>query len=515
MPGVRSILCLLIAAACVGFAPGMPAPRVASAAEESLAELIETYETHLVRRDEIAYEGQERTLGMIAALRSDEARSALLGLLARYASADRRRAALILGALVRYGSPKALDQAIDWVEARKDPLLVDLLHRIVAEVRLPTTRAHLRDGALRSATPRVKAQIVRALGTAGEQAAVAPLLKLVLEPHRLVRIETLIALGRLRSRLALPVVQVFLRDADAYVRDAAARGLGLLGDARALPALLRALRDPSTRVVESAAGALGVIGDPAAIPPLIQGLTRARGNDLRLEDAFTQALQAISGKAIHSDPQLWTAWWTTVKDRKPFTRAAEKPGTKTVPGPRYYGFPVRSSRIVFVLDVSRSMGWNKRLDLAQKELIQVLESLPPTTRFNLIAFSDRPIVWRRGLVDAKPARVRQAVEYVRKLQPLNGTHTYDALAKAFEDPDVDTIFFLSDGNPSGGRVTDTELILMQVRNWNRFRRVRMHCLFMLRGQPPVAFRSQEDPERAFAFMERLAGENHGRFKAVK
>lgn len=505
----RLLICLLSAATilCAGF--------VAWAAEKSLRELVVDYESHLVRRDEQAYDGQREVLGKIAARRSDEARKTLQRLLDRYGAADRRRASLLLGAQVRYGSPRQLDRAIDWVERRKDPLLVDLLHRILGEARLPGTRAHLREGALRAATPRVKAQIVRALGDSGEQAAVGPLLELVREPHRLVRVETLEALGRLRSRRALPVIQVFLRDPDWHVRDAAARALGHLGLAQALPALRRCLKDPAPRVVESAAGALGRIDDSRAVPYLIAGLTRVHGKDLRLEDAFTQALQMLSGKAIPNDPELWATWWAAVvRSNEPFTKAKEKPGTKTVPGPRYYDFPVRSSRVVFVVDVSRSMGWNGRLDFAKKELIQVLQKLPATTRFNLIVYSDRAFSWRKELVDAKPARVRRAVDFVKKLKPLNGTHSYEALAMAFEDPDADTIFFMSDGHPSGGRITDPELILMQVRDWNRLRRVRVHSLFLMRGQPPVAFRSLEDPERAFDFMKRLAKENDGRFKKI-
>jgi HEAT repeat protein len=476
--------------------------------------LLEAYEASLARRDEVGYAAQRRALDAIAELRTPEAHDALAALLARYGDDDPRRAALLLGAFVRYGSPQDLDDAIRWVERRRNPLLSDLLHTIVAEVRLPATRAHLRGPALTGATPRVKAEIIRALGLSGDPHAGAALLPMVRETNLLVRVEALEALARLKDPKAFVVIQVFLRDPQQHVRAAAARALGILGDTLAVGPLEGRLQDESPLVVEAAAGALGRLDDVRAVPSLLDALARVQGKDLRVADAITQALQAISGKDIQADAELWRAWWLTVKDRKPFVKAKEKPGSHTVPGPTWYGFPVRSSRVVFVLDVSRSMGWNGRLESAQKELVQVLEHLPETTRFNLIVFSDRIYTWHDGLSPAKPSRVRRAVAFVRQQRPLRGTNTYGALARAFQDPDADTIFLLSDGHPSTGRITDPELILAQVRDWNRFRRVRIHGVALLRGSPPPAYASLEDPKQSLWFMQRLCKQNDGRFKEV-
>jgi len=483
-------------------------------AEERLPELVLEYEAVVGRRDDPGYVLQAEVLERISDLRSEGAQQALRRLLGRYGSADRRRAAILLGAWLRYGTPRNLDSAIDWIEGRKDPLLIDLLHRIVARVRGHRTQEHLREGALRGATPRVKAQIVRALADMNDPEAALALLRLLRDDNLLVRVETLEALGRLKAGRALPMIQVFLRDANVSLRDAAARALGLLGDARALPALKRALGDEATLVVESVAGALGRIGHPDAIPLLIEGLAKNQNKNLRLVDAFADALQRLSGKAIAADADLWRSWWATMKD-KPFRKAAEKPGRRTVGGPSYYGFPVRSSRVIFVLDVSRSMGWNERLETAQKEIIKVLEHLPRTTRFNLIIYSDRAFAWKSKLTDAKPAHLKNAIAFIRSQRPLSGTNSHGALARAFRDEEADTIFFLSDGHPSVGRITDPDLILMRVREWNRFRRVRIHAVALMRGEAPAGYRSLEDPVRSLSFMERLAEENNGRFKRVE
>lgn len=500
----------LLGAACFLHALGT------ASAKDSLQSLINDYIVTLSSRDEEGYATQAQALERIADRRTVASQEALHKLLDTYGTADHRRAVLLLRALIRNGAPDDVDAAIKWIERRKEPMLMGLLHEVVSAAQLPRTREYIYADALRSATPRVRVQIIRGLGFAGDRAPITALLRLLREEDRDVRVETLEALGRLKAIRALPLMQVFLRDAASELRDAAARGLGLLASAKALPALSRALEDAEPLVVESAAQALGRIGDPQAVPCLIEGLGRYVDENLRLVDAFAQALYAISGKAIGTDPELWSAWWNTVKD-KPFARAGEVGVSTTDSGPTYYGFPVRSSRVVFVLDVSRSMGWNQRLDSAKAEIIKVLKGLPSSTFFNLLIFSDRAAHWK-GTADLKPAKsglIREAIRYIDSRRPRNGTNTHEALMKALDAPRADTVFFLSDGHPSVGTVQDPKMILNEVRRRNQYRRVRIHCIALLRGEPPQAYRSLEDPDRSLAFMELLAKQNNGRFKKVE
>lgn len=503
---------LPLAAALLGVVV-LLSPRLDAA--EDLATQIREFESLLSQRDEAGYEAMADVLGRLADRRTDGARDALRSLLDRHGAADRRRAALVLGALVRHGGAREVDGAVRWVEqTSRDPLLIELLHRILAEARSPAALAWMRTDGLQKATPRVKVQIVRALGSAKDSAAVLPLVKLLWEQNLLVRIEALEALGKLRATAALGLITRTLRDTDPFVRDAAARALGAIRDARGIPPLIEALRDEHPRVVESAARSLGAIGEPEAIPALILGLERVADDDLRLVDRLVEALRAISGKMIEADVELWRAWWAAVKDR-PFIRGTDRPGPNTVEGPRYYNLPVRSSRVIFVLDISRSMGWNERLAAAKEEIVKVLEQLPSRTRFNVILYSDRAWAWKSKLTRASKTYVRQATDFVRAQKPLNGTNSHAALAKAFLDDDVDTIFFLTDGHPSVGAVTDPELILLAVREWNRLRRIRVHAVTLLRGEPPPAYAGRENPSRALKFMRDLAQQNDGLFKHVR
>ena len=503
---VLRLLPILLLAVCLA---------VPAQAAESLQSLVNDYIASIGPRDEAGYQAQAAALERIADLKSPQAQQKLRQLLETYGKADHRRAVLLLRATIRNGTSRDVDAAIRWIERRKEPLLVDLIHEIIGAAQLPRTREYIRTDALRAAAPRVKIQLIRGIGFSNDKGAIPGLLRMLREDDRDVRVETLEALGRLGATKALPLIQVFLRDELFELRDAAARALGLLGSRAAVPALLRTLQDEEPLVVESAAEALGKIGDPQAVPALIDGLEKNKDANLRLLDAFAQALHEISGKAIAPDPELWRAWWASMKD-KPFEKAKEPIGSTTIEGPSYYGFPVRSSRVVFVLDVSRSMGWNERLKLAKEEIVKVLERLPRSTRFNLIIFSDEAVHWKGTptLKEASPGMVRDAIRYINSRRPLRGTNTYDALMKALDAPRADTIFFLSDGHPSAGPVDDPKLILNEVRKRNQYRRVRIHGIALLRGDPPRAFRSLENADRSLEFMEHLARENGGRFKHI-
>ena len=508
------LLCLTALVLLAAFTrPGIAGEEASRA--ETLADLERAFVAALPGTTDEARAERRRVLRAIADLDVPMAQMALRDLLVRYGGGgDRGRSLDILSALVRRGPSSDLDHAIRWVERARDPLLLESLSRVLAQAKRPETRTHLQEGALRRATPAVKAQIVRALGALGERDAAIALLPLLRQDNLRIRVETMGALGALQDERALPMLRVFTKPKDMRLRRAAARALGLLENVKALPALHALLDDEEARVGEAAAQAIGLIGSSESVPILIDGLERALAQDLRVADAFASALHRISGKANGTDVDLWRSWWETAKD-KPFVRSDDPGPRGTVEGPNYYGFPVRSSYVVFVLDVSRSMGWNGRLESARKELANTISKLPATTFFNILVYSDDVTSWKKQLVAAKTATKSSAVTFIRGRRPLNGTNSHDALRAAFADPKVDTIFFLTDGHPTVGGLVDPDLILAAIRNWNRYRDVRIHTIALMRGAPPSAFAGREDPKRATRFMEQLAEENEGKYREIR
>lgn len=502
---------LLVLLASLTAAAGLFAP---AARAETLPDLVKEYESWLASQEERAYVEQRNVLERIADQSTPASQAALRGFLNLHGQADRRRASLILAALLRRGEPQDLDHAVRWVERSRDELLREALPETLLAPMLPSTRAHLRDSILRASTPPIKAQVIRALGMRGDPGDALALVPLLREENLDVRTATFEALGVLRADRAVPMLLVFLSHEDWRVRAAAARSVGAIGGDAAWPALRRVLADAHPRVVEAALIALGRAENLDGVPDLIEVLRRVRESDLRLQDAVVRALEGLSGRPLGSDPDVWASWYETVKGQ-PYVRPAPAPPAPTVEGARYYGFPVRTSRVVFVVDVSRSMGWNGRLDTAIAELEQVINKLPPRTHFNVISYSDRATAWRTSLAPTTPGNIRSALSFVGRLAPINGTNAYEALERAFREEDADTIFFLSDGHPSVGPVIDPELILLAVRQWNRHRRVQIHGLALVRGDPPAAFAGMEQQDRAEEFMRRLAAENDGRTRVLR
>ncbi len=510
---------LVLAGALAAAADGPDAPTA-----PTVDDLVARYRAVEGRRDDASYETQRQAVDALGEMATADARTSLRRLLTEEGRGgeggklplgmDARRVTMILAALVARGGPEEIDLAVKTAESSRGAAVLEALPRILARATRDDTRAHLRGDALSRATPPVKAQIARALGAMGDPAATVPLLASLRADDPAVRAEALFALGQLGDEAALAPMTVFLRHDDPRIREVAARALGALKNARAVGPLVRALEDPVPLVVESAATALSVLDDRAAVGPLIERLAAAEGKDLRLVEALLSALERLTGMVLGEDAALWRGWWAVAKDHP--TQAGQKPEKPTtVSGPRYYGFAVRSSRVVFVLDVSRSMSWNDRLVTAKAELKQVLEHLPAATRFNLVTFSDTAGWWAESLTPATPANVQRAVRFVLRQEPVNGTNAYDGLRLALKDEAVDTVFFLSDGSPSSGQVVDPDELLAQVREMNRWRRVRIHTVALLKGEPPPALASLEDGAAAASFMRRLAEENGGKFKDVR
>jgi Mg-chelatase subunit ChlD len=116
----------------------------------------------------------------------------------------------------------------------------------------------------------------------------------------------------------------------------------------------------------------------------------------------------------------------------------------------------------------------------------------------MIFFDDRIEPWHKGLVPIKP-NLKEAQAIVQKLAPRGQTNLFDALELAFSHKEADTIYLLSDGDPTNGRVIDPDDILREIRKMNRLRQIVIHT---------ISFGSSR-------FMRALAAENGGQYVEIK
>lgn len=116
------------------------------------------------------------------------------------------------------------------------------------------------------------------------------------------------------------------------------------------------------------------------------------------------------------------------------------------------------------------------MEAAIDELVSALEAFPVGGQLNLVFFASRVNSWRSDLTVMNEERLSQAIRYARGRRAKGGTALHDGLVAAFEDPEVDTIVILSDGQPTEGDIVAAPDILADIKHRNRLRNVVIHCV---------------------------------------
>jgi hypothetical protein len=222
--------------------------------------------------------------------------------------------------------------------------------------------------------------------------------------------------------------------------------------------------------------------DVTSIPMLI---ARYGAEEGRLAHELDAALFVHTGKRCWSR-SAWSMWWRKHKEGFALPHPDSVKGGGSTSGGQtvsYYDIPLVSSRIAFVVDHSGSMGAKvgtdrkrTRLDVAKEQLTKVVTALPKTHKVNLIWFESKvTAVWKEVKSLTKGNR-RGLLEDIEAVKQTGGTNLFDGVEFAFDDPEIDTIYLLTDGQPSGGRFVDAAEIVEEVRLMNRTRQIVIHCI---------------------------------------
>jgi len=280
---------------------------------------------------------------------------------------------------------------------------------------------------------------------------------------------------------------------DDALRNAALALLGDLGEENE-DILVAALDHGlwSTRLV--ALHALEKLAVPASVGEIIARFPDQTGR-MRIE--FAETLFRMTGQSFGPRHQPWLAWWDkegkngfqipSASELKQAKEELEIARLKETTGARFFGIRIISEHVVFIIDVSGSMDeltrsryvnikGAPRITKAKEELLASLDGLNPKSFFNIVPFSGSAYSWKPRMVQWSPEILAEAKEYVSKLGAGGGTNLIDSLYKAFEDPEVDTIFVLSDGEPTAGPITDPKSIRRAVQMLNRNRDVTIHSI---------------------------------------
>ncbi len=124
-------------------------------------------------------------------------------------------------------------------------------------------------------------------------------------------------------------------------------------------------------------------------------------------------------------------------------------GNEGYAGGSLFPLPATATSVVYVLDRSLTMGIDRKLDFARRELITSLRRLPPSVRFQVIDYNESVetliVDGQRELLPAEPAIVDKAVSFLLALAAAGATNHLAALRRGLElRPDV--LFFLTDAD---------------------------------------------------------------------
>lgn len=281
---------------------------------------------------------------------------------------------------------------------------------------------------------------------------------------------------------------------------------GSQGNDQSLKSLVKLSKQPLFEVFAARRAivqALMRIERPEAIDALISILSRTQG-EVRAD--IGRYLTAISGQPYAVDATRWQAWWSANRDK--FSSRALRPAPAYGPlyaaaPARYYGLPIYAQRLAFVLDTSGSMS-GLRLEAARRELLQAIASLPPGVYFNVMTFNQGVLPWRPQLSIASPANKAEAAAFIMSQHAVGATWSYDALEAALAF-DVESIYFLTDGEPCGGTISEPTTIVAALQRDNHARRVTINTIGIGVGPPGNIFD---------LFLKSLASSNFGEYRRV-
>lgn len=380
-----------------------------------------------------------------------------------------------------------------------------------------------------------RAAAIDAVSRAGVKSALPALIPLAADKDADTRLSVARAFARLGDASVQSALGTLLGDADLRVRGAAADAVGEARLKELGKALVPLIDDQAWQVQVSAVKAIGVVRPAESVMPLI-ALMRKGG---RLREDAAEALFAVTTKDYGTDPDEWQRQMERLlrlEWRPPTDEEVEKARAARKKSAQFYGakeqintfanIPVISNYVLFIIDISGSMsdlvverekfpGYEdyQKLTIVKAELAKTIESLGPNTYFNIVAFATDLKPWKTFLVPANVTNKDSARSWIKGLKCIGGaadqelasvglggnlaegkTNTFKALMYPFGvDPDqprkaattaasvvgkskLDTVYFLSDGRPSVGKVVDTEEIRRAVREENQLHKIVLHMI---------------------------------------
>ena len=231
---------------------------------------------------------------------------------------------------------------------------------------------------------------------------------------------------------------------------------------------------------------------------------------VRLQEQTNDLLVSLTGAQISSaQPEKWREFWNQEGEDLALAKAVPVPKERQgrvrgMTSTAFFNIPIQGSRILFVMDISTSMdemmtassgrttaggqSQRRKLEVAREELQKAIAGLTPDQSFNVICYAGQIKSWNDDLVRASQGNKRRLQRWVDSLNTLPSTNIYGALKAGLETKtlvygerygsDMDEIFFLSDGEPTSGEITNVDQIAQIILDANKFAKIRINTVYL-------------------------------------
>ncbi len=291
----------------------------------------------------------------------------------------------------------------------------------------------------------------------------------------------------------------------------------------------------------------------SAINPVILALEKAKG---RMKSEFNQTLVVLTGVDKHGSASAWKAWWEENRSAFEADQYKPRPGEKPRKGQdaatTFYGIPVESENVIFILDHSGSMSepsrWkapedvatgpsrkgrpivkqegNRKIDIARWQLKQCLAGLPEGVRFNVIFFNHEWKILSEKMLKISTGSLKIAFKFIGELEPVGGTNIYDPVEKGFRfagagmrdklnKTNIDTIFLLTDGMPNAGQIPNADDIIVKIREVNKTKKVRVNTVGVFGSSGRGNIMGGNAAQEGEAFLKELSQDSGGKFVSTR
>ena len=148
---------------------------------------------------------------------------------------------------------------------------------------------------------------------------------------------------------------------------------------------------------------------------------------------------------------------------------------------QYYGIDINAKRVMFIIDHSGSMKkrtyGGTRLIRAKQELYKAIHALPTDHEFAIVFYEEHVRWWRDELVYASDENKEDAIKFVSRLAYGGSTNTHGALRRSLDfDDALETVFLLTDGQPSCGELIAAPLIVDDIVQRNQLRHLTINTI---------------------------------------